>query len=142
MIKNPDYKGPWVHPKVPNPDYKEDLTLYKYNSGAIFFDLWQVKSGTIFDDIIITDSIEEANEFAKETFLKKKDAELKAKEAVDEKEKEKRMQEEKEMEEKMKAKKSEDSESKEEESEEAKSPNSDDDENDETEEDDQGHDEL
>jgi hypothetical protein len=35
----------------------------------------QVKSGTIFDDIIVTDSIEEANAFAKETFYKKKDAE-------------------------------------------------------------------
>lgn len=35
----------------------------------------QVKSGTIFDDIILTDSIEEANAFAKETFYKKKEGE-------------------------------------------------------------------
>merc|ERR1712179_436628 len=31
------------------------------------FELWQVKSGTIFDDIIITDSLEEAKAFAEET---------------------------------------------------------------------------
>lgn len=78
MIKNPDYKGPWKHPKVPNPDFKEDLNIYKYKSAALFFDLWQVKSGTIFDDIIVTDSVEEAKAFAEETFLKKKDAEAKA----------------------------------------------------------------
>jgi len=35
------------------------------------FELWQVESGTIFDDIIVTDSLEEAQNFAKETFFKK-----------------------------------------------------------------------
>merc|ERR1719333_866358 len=39
------------------------------------FELWQVKSGTMFDDIIITDSLDEAKAFAKETFFAKKDAE-------------------------------------------------------------------
>lgn len=85
MIKNPDYKGPWIHPKVPNPDFKEDLNIYKYKSAALFFDLWQVKSGTIFDDIIVTDSVEEAKTFAEETFFKKKDAEAEAKKIYDEK---------------------------------------------------------
>lgn len=39
------------------------------------FELWQVKSGTVFDDIIITDSLEEAKAFAKETFFAKQEAE-------------------------------------------------------------------
>lgn len=78
MIKNPDYKGMWKHPQIPNPDFKKDDNIYKYKSAGLFFDLWQVKSGTIFDDIIVTDSVEEAQAFAKETFSKKKDAEAEA----------------------------------------------------------------
>jgi calreticulin len=78
MIDNPDYKGPWVHPEIENPDYKYDDNMYKVCSGGcthVGFELWQVKTGTLFDDIIITDSLEEAEEFAKESFFKKKDAE-------------------------------------------------------------------
>jgi len=55
-IDNPDYKGVWVHPRIPNPEYKDDDTLYSFaDFGRIGLDLWQVKSGSIFDDIIITD---------------------------------------------------------------------------------------
>jgi calreticulin len=78
MIDNPDYKGKWVHPKIPNPDYKYDDEMYKVCKDGcthLGFELWQVKTGTLFDDIIITDSIEEAEEYGKETFFKKKDAE-------------------------------------------------------------------
>lgn len=56
MIPNPDYKGEWVHPEIDNPDYVPDDTLYKYDSfGVLGFDLWQVKAGSIFDDVLITD---------------------------------------------------------------------------------------
>merc|ERR1719491_1708808 len=41
------------------------------------FEIWQVKTGTIFDDIIVTDSLEEAEEYAQKTFFKKKDGEKK-----------------------------------------------------------------
>ena len=41
----------------------------------IGFELWQVKTGTLFIDIIVTDSLEEAQKFAEETFFKKKDDE-------------------------------------------------------------------
>lgn len=78
MIDNPDYKGKWVHPMIDNPDYKEDPDMYKVCKEPcthIGFELWQVKSGTIFDDIIVTDSLEEAQKFAEETFFKKKDGE-------------------------------------------------------------------
>lgn len=77
MIDNPDYKGPWEHPMIPNPDYKEDPTLATRckDCAMIGFELWQVKSGTIFDDIIVTDSLDEAKAFAQETFFKKQAAE-------------------------------------------------------------------
>jgi calreticulin len=78
MIDNPEFKGKWEHPMIDNPDYKEDDGMYqvcKNGCTHVGFELWQVKTGTVFDDILITDSLEEAQEFAKETFFKKKDAE-------------------------------------------------------------------
>merc|ERR1739846_268336 len=65
-ISNPAYKGVWEAKKIANPDFEDDDTLYKYDSfGFIGFDLWQVKGGTIFDNVIITDDAAEADAFAK-----------------------------------------------------------------------------
>jgi len=62
MIENPAYKGEWVHPLIPNPDFKEDPNLYLYEDNAfVGFELWQVKAGSIFDNILITDSVETAS---------------------------------------------------------------------------------
>jgi calreticulin len=56
MIENPAYKGEWVHPLIDNPDFKDDDTLYQYDSNAfVGIEVWQVKAGTIFDNVIITD---------------------------------------------------------------------------------------
>jgi len=79
-ITNPDYKGPWVPPMIPNPDYVYDENMHAVcpnGCSHVGFELWQVKSGTIFDDILITDSLEEAQKFAEETFFKKRDGEKK-----------------------------------------------------------------
>jgi len=55
-IDNPAYKGEWEHPQIANPDFVDDPLVYKFDDfGAVGVDVWQVKSGTIFDDIIITD---------------------------------------------------------------------------------------
>jgi len=60
-IENPAYKGPWVHPQIANPAYVPDDTLYSFPSfGAIGIEVWQVKSGTIFDNILVTDSEKDA----------------------------------------------------------------------------------
>lgn len=84
QIENPDYKGPWEHPMIANPDFVEDENLYLHKSNAfVGFDLWQVKSGTIFDNIIVTDSVEEAEAFMAETFEATKSGEKKMKEEVD-----------------------------------------------------------
>jgi calreticulin len=99
QIDNPKYKGPWIHPEIDNPDYVEDENLYRYTDiGAIGFDLWQVKSGTIFDNILLTDDEKYAEEFGTETWGATKDAEKKMKERIDEedrkKEEDKRKEEE------------------------------------------------
>jgi len=91
-IKNPAYKGKWVHPEIANPEYKEDTSIGQYSDiGAVGFDLWQVKSGTIFDNIIVTDSVAEAEALMEQTYGANKDAEKKA---FDEAEKKKRDEEE------------------------------------------------
>jgi len=65
-ISNPAYKGFWEAKKIANPEYEDDDTLYKYDDfGFIGFDLWQVKGGTIFDNVIITDDEAEADSFVK-----------------------------------------------------------------------------
>merc|ERR1712165_360950 len=45
--------------------------------GLVGIDIWQVKAGSIFDNIFLGDSLEEAQEFMKETYTKNKDAEKK-----------------------------------------------------------------
>ncbi|XP_025795792.1 calreticulin-like isoform X1 [Panicum hallii] len=90
-IKNPDYKGKWKAPLIDNPDYKDDPYIYAFDSlKHIGIELWQVKSGTLFDNILITDDPEYAKKFAEENWAKQKDAE---KAAFDEAEK-KRLEEE------------------------------------------------
>jgi len=87
MIDNPDYKGPWENPTIPNPDYIYDNSMYAVCANGcthIGFELWQVKSGTIFDDIIVTDSLTEAQKFAEETYFRKKDGEKNMEEKVKE----------------------------------------------------------
>jgi len=65
-ISNPAYKGVWEAKKITNPEYVDDDNLYKYDDfGFIGFDLWQVKGNTIFDNIIITDDVAEADAFVK-----------------------------------------------------------------------------
>jgi len=51
--------------------------------------LWQVKSGTIFDNILVTDDETLAEKVGAETWGATKDAEKKAKEALDEVQREK-----------------------------------------------------
>lgn len=78
MISNPDYQGKWEHPMIDNPDFVDDPELYKVCKAGcthVGFEIWQVTTGTVFDDIIVTDSLEEAQAYAKETFFAKKDKE-------------------------------------------------------------------
>merc|ERR1712031_36643 len=56
----------WEAKKIDNPEYEDDDKVYKYaDFGFIGFDLWQVKGGTIFDNVIITDDVAEADTLAK-----------------------------------------------------------------------------
>nr|XP_040039922.1 calreticulin-like [Gasterosteus aculeatus aculeatus] len=95
QIANSNYKGAWVHPEIDNPEYTEDATIYKFdNIGVLGLDLWQVKSGTIFDNFLITDDVKEAEEFGKETWGATTGPEKKMKEAQEDMERKIREEEE------------------------------------------------
>jgi len=95
-ISNPSYKGFWEARKVDNPEYVDDDMVYKYDEfGFIGFDLWQVKAGSIFDNIIICDSKEEADKFAdKWKTLSAHEKEAKEAEKANEKAEEKKKEDE------------------------------------------------
>ncbi|KAJ7993159.1 hypothetical protein DPEC_G00269530 [Dallia pectoralis] len=95
-IDNPDYKGVWVHPEIDNPEYTPDNAIYKFDSvGVLGLDLWQVKSGTIFDNFLIGDDVKEAEEFGKETWGATKEPEKKMRDTQEEEERKAREEEEK-----------------------------------------------
>lgn len=92
QIDNPDYKGAWVHPEIDNPEYNEEeaKTIGKFDEVCkLGFDLWQVKAGTIFDNLMITDDPEAAKKAGEELWAVTKDAEKKMKDEQDEEERKK-----------------------------------------------------
>uniref|UniRef100_A0A0D9YIK9 Calreticulin n=1 Tax=Oryza glumipatula TaxID=40148 RepID=A0A0D9YIK9_9ORYZ len=95
-IKNPNYKGKWKIPWIDNPEFEDDPDLYvlkplKY----IGIEVWQVKAGSVFDNILICDDPEYARKAAEETWGANREAE---KEAFEEAEKERKAREDKEAE--------------------------------------------
>merc|ERR1712106_1197431 len=89
QIDNPDYKGAWVHPEIDNPEYNaadaDGIAKYAENC-RIGLDLWQVKSGTIFDNVMITDDAAAAKKAGEDLWAVPKDAEKTMKDAQDEEE--------------------------------------------------------
>ncbi|KAG1363698.1 putative Calreticulin-3 [Cocos nucifera] len=117
-IKNPNYKGKWKIPWIDNPEtsgipmlqhadvlkfvilchrffpsseFEDDPDLYvlkpiKY----VAIEVWQVKAGSVFDNILICDDPEYAKNVVEETWAKNKEAE---KEAFEEAEKERKARE-------------------------------------------------
>lgn len=70
MVENSAYKGPWVQKQIANPDYKENPELYKIVKPVKYvgIDVWQVQSGTVFNDIIIGDNLDEVLALVKSTY--------------------------------------------------------------------------
>merc|ERR1719331_1650911 len=108
-IKNPAYKGVWEAKMIDNPKYVADDNLYKYaNFGSVGIDVWQVKSGTIFDNILIIDDVDYAKQHAEKTWKAQKDGEKAMKEKADEEKRKKDEAERKVKEEERKKKEAED----------------------------------
>jgi calreticulin len=82
MIPNPKYKGEWKAKQIANPDYTADDKLYHFGDiQSVGIDLWQVKSGTIFDNVVVSSDPKDAEKSFTdykdklEAEKKKKDAE-------------------------------------------------------------------
>merc|ERR1712125_112463 len=75
IIPNPAYKGPWVQPKIDN-------EIYKFNHGGVGIEIWQVKAGSIFDNILVTDGVSDASAAAKK-IVELRDAEKEQKQKAD-----------------------------------------------------------
>ncbi|PPD95913.1 hypothetical protein GOBAR_DD07058 [Gossypium barbadense] len=68
-IKNPNYKGKWKIPYIDNPEFEDDPDLYvlkpiKY----VGIEVWQVKAGSVFDNVLICDDPEYAKQVVDEVF--------------------------------------------------------------------------
>ncbi|GAQ81761.1 Calreticulin [Klebsormidium nitens] len=93
-VKNPAYKGVWAAPLIDNPDFEDDKEVYKLPTlKYVGFELWQVKSGSIFDNILVTDDEDYARKFAEKTWGASKDKEKTAFEKIEEEEKKKQEEE-------------------------------------------------
>ncbi|KAF0301673.1 Calnexin [Amphibalanus amphitrite] len=69
MIDNPAYKGKWAPRRIANPAYFKDTEPFKMTSiGAVGMELWSMSDGIYFDNILISDSLVDAQQFAEETF--------------------------------------------------------------------------
>ncbi|XP_017776675.1 PREDICTED: calnexin isoform X2 [Nicrophorus vespilloides] len=73
LIDNPNYKGKWRPKMIPNPDYYEDKNPFKMHTiSAVGFELWSMSENILFDNIIITDSMDVADQWAAETYVLKR----------------------------------------------------------------------
>jgi len=83
-IDNPEYKGEWEHPEIDNPDWVAVSDVYKRGDlEYVAMEIWQVKAGTIFDNILVTDDEAVAKE-KRDAILEAVKGEKEAKEAFDE----------------------------------------------------------
>ena len=76
-IPNPAYKGIWKPKQIANPDFEDDSDLYLMREpvATVGIDLWQVKSGSIFDNLIVSDDAKEVEAYIAETYGKTSAAE-------------------------------------------------------------------
>lgn len=72
LIDNPAYKGEWAPKKIANPNFFEDFNPnYFSNIAGIGFEIWTMDEDILFDNIYVGHSIEDAREFARQTFEEK-----------------------------------------------------------------------
>eukprot|EP00493_Phyllostaurus_siculus_P022406 UN22738 len=77
MISNPSYKGKWKPRNIPNPDFFEDKEPYKMTSiAALGLELWSMSDNIHFDNFLITDDRNVADQWAKDTWELKHKEEL------------------------------------------------------------------
>ncbi|KAH7298417.1 hypothetical protein KP509_25G042300 [Ceratopteris richardii] len=75
-VKNPNYKGRWKIPWIDNPEFEDDPDLYVFKSlRYIGIEVWQVKAGSVFDNILLCDDPAYAKKIVEEWFSNNKESE-------------------------------------------------------------------
>merc|ERR1712060_888604 len=77
------YIGEWKPKQIDNPDFEEGVQLAAYDSAYVGYELWIVNNGTIFDNILVTDSLEYAKEQGEKLWRPTQKGEKEKKEAWD-----------------------------------------------------------
>lgn len=73
LVSNPNYRGKWAPRRIPNPHYFKDDTPFRMTPiHAVGFELWSMSPMLLFDNIIITDDEQVAEEWAKQTYAIKR----------------------------------------------------------------------
>ncbi|XP_075972358.1 calnexin 99A isoform X2 [Anticarsia gemmatalis] len=73
LIPNPNYLGKWTPKRIPNPHYFRDDHPYKMTPiHAVGFELWSMSPALLFDNLLVTDDVGVAEEWARLTFLPKR----------------------------------------------------------------------
>ncbi|WVZ05426.1 hypothetical protein V8G54_018772 [Vigna mungo] len=68
-IKNPNYKGKWKTPWIDNPEFEDDPDLYVLKPiQYVGIEVWQVKGGSVFDNVLICDDPDYAKQVVEEVF--------------------------------------------------------------------------
>ncbi|OQS05316.1 calnexin [Thraustotheca clavata] len=76
MIENPDYVGEWEPRKIPNPEYYEDLHPARMDPiGAVALEVWSMATNIQIDNIWLGHDLQDAFDFARESWLPKQKAE-------------------------------------------------------------------
>ncbi|PHT28476.1 Calreticulin [Capsicum baccatum] len=69
-VKNPNYKGKWKTPWIDNPEFEDDPDLYVLRpTKYVGIKIWQVKAGSVFDNILICDDPDYAKKVIEEVFV-------------------------------------------------------------------------
>jgi len=104
MIPNPEYKGKWSAPLIPNPQYIgvwapkkiPNPHFFEHESpvdhlppiAGILVEVWTTTGAILFDNFVISNSVDAMSEFTKLSFKEKSEAERKVKSAAKQEEKE------------------------------------------------------
>lgn len=70
-IENPNYRGPWKAPLVPNPDIADNALYALLPITGVGIEAWSMLAGVLFDNILLTHSVEEAEFVGNATFVPK-----------------------------------------------------------------------
>ncbi|CAH2062768.1 unnamed protein product, partial [Iphiclides podalirius] len=73
LVANPNYRGKWSPRRIPNPHYFKDENPFKMTPiTAVGFELWSMSPMLLFDNLVVTDDLAVAEQWAQQTYALKR----------------------------------------------------------------------